>query len=83
MALPTMTYLFTSLDPRHEPFWSPSPVCLPSGTSREPLGRDFVTKIEWYVNPWIIEIELTFGLYRKTGYLHYVQLLAEDFETNT
>ncbi|KAJ8580996.1 hypothetical protein M405DRAFT_869063 [Rhizopogon salebrosus TDB-379] len=63
-ALPTIVYLFTSLHPDHEPHWSSSPMCLPKGVPRQPLGRDFTTKIGW-----------------KTGFLHYVQLLAEDFDT--
>ncbi|OAX35033.1 hypothetical protein K503DRAFT_830922 [Rhizopogon vinicolor AM-OR11-026] len=64
--LPTIVYLFTSLDPNHEPHWSPSPVCLPKGIPRQPLARDFTTKIGW-----------------KTGFLHYVQLLAEDFDNTS
>ncbi|KAG0707229.1 hypothetical protein DFH29DRAFT_823835 [Suillus ampliporus] len=46
-ALPAIVYLFTSLDPNHEPHWSSSPVCLPKGVSREPLARHFTTKIGW------------------------------------
>ncbi|KAG1803173.1 uncharacterized protein BJ212DRAFT_1449933 [Suillus subaureus] len=40
-------YLLTSLDADHEPHWSPSPVCLPNGVSRQPLAQHFTTKIGW------------------------------------
>ncbi|KAG1865953.1 hypothetical protein F4604DRAFT_1585898 [Suillus subluteus] len=46
-ALPAIVYLLTSLDANHEPHWSPSPVCLPNGVSRQPLARHFTTKIGW------------------------------------
>ncbi|KAG2143431.1 uncharacterized protein EDB93DRAFT_1156157 [Suillus bovinus] len=45
--LPAIVYLFTSLDANHDPHWSPSPVCLPKGVSRQPLARHFTTKIGW------------------------------------
>ncbi|KAG1894412.1 uncharacterized protein F5891DRAFT_1062579 [Suillus fuscotomentosus] len=61
--LPAIVYLLTSLDANHEPYWSPSPVCLPKA-SRQPLARHFTTKIG-----------------RKTGFLNYVQLHAEDFDS--
>lgn len=63
-ALPAIAYLLTSLDANHEPHWSPSPVCLPKGMSRQPLAQHFTTKIGW-----------------KTGFLNYVQLHAEDFDS--
>lgn len=63
-ALPAIIYLLTSLDAEHEPHWSPSPVCLPKGVSRQPLARHFTTKIG-----------------RKIGFLNYVQLHAEDFDS--
>lgn len=46
-ALPAIVHLLTSLDANHEPYWSPSPVCLPKGVSRQPLARHFTTKIGW------------------------------------
>jgi hypothetical protein len=79
-ALPAIVYLITSLDANHEPHWSPSPVCLPNSVSRQPLARHFTTKIGWYA----IFLGLTkwtdLGWYRKTGFLNYVQLHAEDFD---
>ncbi|KAG1728864.1 uncharacterized protein EDB91DRAFT_1060284 [Suillus paluster] len=72
-ALPTIVYLFTSLDPNHKPHWSSSPVCLPKSVSSEPLARHFTTKVGWWVKPP--------GLWKKTGFLNYVQLHAEDFDS--
>lgn len=46
-ALPAIVYLLTSLDANHEPHWSPSPVCLPKGVTRQPIAQHFTTKIGW------------------------------------
>ncbi|KAG1758128.1 hypothetical protein EDD22DRAFT_972357 [Suillus occidentalis] len=45
--LPAIVYLLTSLDANHEPHWSPSPMCLPKGVTRQPLAQHFTTKIGW------------------------------------
>lgn len=82
--LPTIVFLFTSLNPNHEPHWSSSPVCLSNGMSRKPLGRDFTSRIGLWVKAFrVIKVGLIFSGCRKTGFLHYVQLLAEDFDTTT
>ncbi|EIW76700.1 hypothetical protein CONPUDRAFT_157874 [Coniophora puteana RWD-64-598 SS2] len=60
--LPSIFYLFTSLDREHEPYWSSSPMCVPRGAERPPIDRNFTYKIGW-----------------NTGFMHYVQLDAEDF----
>ncbi|KIJ18169.1 hypothetical protein PAXINDRAFT_154070 [Paxillus involutus ATCC 200175] len=59
-----LVYLFTSLSPSHEPYWSSSPMCALPGADRLPLDRHFTYKIGY-----------------KTGFLNYVQLHAEDFES--
>ncbi|KIJ60481.1 hypothetical protein HYDPIDRAFT_98697 [Hydnomerulius pinastri MD-312] len=44
--IPSIVYLFTSLDAGHEPHWSSSPVFVPSGAGeRPPLDRHFSYKI--------------------------------------
>ncbi|KAF8836679.1 hypothetical protein BDN67DRAFT_973870 [Paxillus ammoniavirescens] len=62
--MPSIVYLFTSLSPSHEPYWSSSPMCALPGADRPPLDRHFTYKIGY-----------------KTGFLNYVQLHAEDFES--
>ncbi|KAH7921126.1 hypothetical protein BV22DRAFT_1132533 [Leucogyrophana mollusca] len=47
--LPSIFYLFTSLDPGHEPYWSSSPVCVAKGAPRPSVGRDFTYKIGWNI----------------------------------
>jgi len=58
MALPAMTYLFSPwiLDMNHT---GRPPGLLAEWHVTEPLGRDFMTKIGWYADPWITEVELT------------------------
>ncbi|KIK80863.1 hypothetical protein PAXRUDRAFT_15557 [Paxillus rubicundulus Ve08.2h10] len=60
----SIVYLFRSLSPSHEPYWSSSPMCALPGADPPPLDRHFTYKIEY-----------------KTGFLNYVQLHAEDFES--
>lgn len=48
-ALPTIFYLFTSMDMGHEPYWSQTPVCVPKGAAIPPIPRDFTYHIGWYV----------------------------------
>lgn len=46
-ALPTIFYLFTSMDMGHEPYWSQTPVCVPKGAAIPPIPRDFTYHIGW------------------------------------
>ncbi|KAG6374029.1 hypothetical protein JVT61DRAFT_4667 [Boletus reticuloceps] len=43
--MPSIVYLFTSLLPSHEPYWSSSPMCAMPGSDRPPLDRQFTYKI--------------------------------------
>ncbi|KAF9238341.1 hypothetical protein BU15DRAFT_62547 [Melanogaster broomeanus] len=43
--MPSIVYLFTSLSPSHEPYWSSSPMCALPGAERPPLDRHFTYKI--------------------------------------
>ncbi|KAH7905878.1 hypothetical protein BJ138DRAFT_1226523, partial [Hygrophoropsis aurantiaca] len=47
--LPSIFYLFTSLDALHEPYWSQSPVCVPRGSPRPPFPHNFTYKIGWNI----------------------------------
>ncbi|KII83852.1 hypothetical protein PLICRDRAFT_444120 [Plicaturopsis crispa FD-325 SS-3] len=44
---PAIFYLFTSLDPAHEPYYSDTPMCAPKGAPRPELKKGYISQIGW------------------------------------
>lgn len=46
-ALPSIFYLFTSMDLEHEPYWSQTPVCVSKGAAIPQIPREYTYHIGW------------------------------------